>query len=178
MTVVDLSSQISLISLFLLSTSSNLPQAVLASNYRNMDSRFGNTTYQEIDLDLEVEVEVEVDEGCKNASLSMHLLPAGSEIQIPNGDERGDMAVVVSVMCVLQHADNIVGADSNNSYPLLKMVIRSAVNSLFRSDYNDFIVRESADVAVDPSLSKSLPAHINVMLGKGSVGSAWWDSVR
>ena len=172
MTVVDLSSQISLISLFLLSTPSNLPQAVLASNYRNMDSRFGNTTYQEID------VEGEVDEGFKKASLSMHLLPAGSEIQIPNGDERGDMAVVVSVMCVLQHADNIVGADSNNSYPLLKMVIRSAVNSLFRSDYNDFIVRESADVAVDPSLSKSLPAHINVMLGKGSVGSAWWDSVR
>ena len=116
MTVVDLSSQISLISLFLLSTSSNLPQAVLASNYRNMDSRFGNTTYQEIDLDLEVEVEV--DEGCKKASLSMHLLPAGSEIQIPNGDERGDMAVVVSVMCVLQHADNIVGADSHESLPI------------------------------------------------------------
>ena len=175
--MVDLSSKISLISLSLLCTSSYLNHAVLASTFRNIDSRFGNTTYQEIDVGRE--------EGFNKGVFSMHLLPAGSEIQIPNvilapvlvesdapekyqnGDERSDTAVVTSIICVLQHADDIYDADSEYSYTSLKRAIRCAVKSLFRADCTDLA-----------SLSESLPAHVNVVLGKGSVGAAWWDCLR
>ena len=175
--MVDLSSKISLISLSLLCTSSYLNHAVLASTFRNIDSRFGNTTYQEIDVDK--------DEGSNKSVFSMHLLPAGSEIQIPNailapvlaesdatenfqnGDERSETSVVTSIICVLQHTDDKDAADSESSYTSLKRAIRCAVKSLLRADCTDLT-----------SVSESLPARVNIVLGKGSIGAAWWDCLR
>lgn len=194
--VADLSSQMSLLSLSLVYPRSSLPSTRPLIRFSNVDARFGKRTYKEVNLSRK--------EGSPGSSLSMYLLPAGSEMQIPdlatipvmeaddaapqtNKETKHDnMAVVLSVMCVLQHKDrdwvktgnSTAFTDREEIGPLVARSLWCAVKSLLGTESVNHGDRKAINAAVDPSISTTMPLLVNIMLGKGSVGSAWWDCVR
>ena len=189
--VIDLTPSTSILSVSLLRTESNVDST--ASNkkqYRNVDSRFGNTTYNRMELDegetvpldaiseiytlpggSEVEVEVEVD---VSGTSDVGMVPSDSTIT--STAECVRWSVASSVMCVLHAVNKRDGGTVTSDSQLMKaldVIIKSQIRS--PSSTGDVTVDATAAVS---GVNTDVRGRVRVMLGRGSVGVAWWDTMR
>ena len=187
--VIDLTPSTSILSVSLLRTESNVDST--ASNkkqYRNVDSRFGNTTYNRMELDegetvpldaiseiytlpggSEVEVEVEVD---VSGTSDVGMVPSDSTIT--STAECVRWSVASSVMCVLHAVNKKDGSTVSSDSQLMKaldFIIKSQIR--FPSSTGETTVD-----AADSEVNTDVRGRVRVMLGRGSVGAAWWDTMR
>ena len=182
--VIDLTPSTSILSVSLLRTESNVDST--ASNkkqYRNVDSRFGNTTYNRLELDHEGGT-VPLD-----ATSEIYTLPAGSEVEVDVSGGVGMVpsdstitstaecvrwSVASSVMCVL-HAVNKKDGSTVSSDSQLMKALDFIIKSQIRSPSS---TGETTVDAADSEVNTDVRGRVRVMLGRGSVGAAWWDTMR
>ena len=184
--VIDLTPSTSILSVSLLHTESNVDlTASSEKRYRNVDSRFGNTTYNRLELDHEGGT-VPLD-----ATSEIYTLPAGSEVEVDVSGGVGMVpsdstitstaecvrwSVASSVMCVLHAVNKRDGGTVTSDSQLMKaldVIIKSQIRS--PSSTGDVTVDATAAVS---GVNTDVRGRVSVMLGRGSVGVAWWDTMR
>ena len=182
--VIDLTPSTSILSVSLLHTVSNVDlTASSEKRYRNVDSRFGNTTYNRLELDHEGGT-VPLD-----ATSEIYTLPAGSEVEVDVSGGVGMVpsdstitstaecvrwSVASSVMCVL-HAVNKKDGSTVSSDSQLMKALDFIIKSQIRSPSS---TGEATVDAADSEVNTDVRGRVRVMLGRGSVGAAWWDTMR
>ena len=186
MKVIDLTPSTSILSVSLLHAESDGDISVNnKKQYRNVDSRFGNTTYNRLELDHEGGT-VPLD-----ARSEIYRLPAGSEVEVevdvsgtsgvgtvPSDStstaECMRWSVASSVMCVL-HAVNKKDGSTVSSDSQLMKALDFIIKSQIRSPSS---TGETTVDAADSEVNTDVRGRVRVMLGRGSVGAAWWDTMR
>lgn len=170
--MTDMSSQSAILSLSLLRCKGRVGTELSPKVQMTSDSRFGNTTFQRFDFQLPP-----LEGGnIPRAPSSVYVLPASSEVEISRGIDEGagsgdyddgDISVAASVTCVLQHAST--RRDTKDKwfadYDFLGGTLGHAAESLIGAVYG-------RDAVTAP------PVSVNIMLGRGAVGAAWWDCTR
>ena len=189
--VTDASHLCSVLSVSLLSTdrstgniaAETLDRSADNSAVRTLDSRFGSRAFQRFDLQ-----DGGSDPAGSSAAPCVYVLSAGSEMATSQGGgeggesrEGGELCVVASVMCVLQHTSGtsssggrlISGSSTSSSSSrrdaetpevFLEMAVDLAVKSLIGAMHIGGTLATATDMAVDSSLSKPLDRSVDTSL--------------
>ena len=181
MDVVDVSSSVSVLSVSLLQQrlSSDLVTPTLPNWYP--DTRLDSMMYEHLEVDQ------------SDGAVEGVILPATSELSASfNGYDCEEGAsrfnIVGSAMCVLRRSvisevtgtsgrvSSAAGSSGRVSENALQSAIKSTVKVLLTgiADRNNKQISSSTAASLD---SVTLP-YVSVGIGRGEVGSVWWDTLR
>jgi hypothetical protein len=173
--VVDVSSSVTVLSVSLLQRhlSSDQETPTLAS--WNPDSRLDSMTYEQLEVDQ------------SGGVVQGIILPATSELSVSlsncNSEEGSSRYNIVgSAMCVLRQSatPGLTGPFSKVNEVTLQSAAKSTVklllNGIGGSGRDN--TKSSSDAATATTLDSIALPYVSVGLGRGEVGSVWWDTLR
>jgi hypothetical protein len=173
--VVDVSSSVTVLSVSLLQQHLTSNQETPTLMKWNSDSRLDSMTYEQLEVDQ------------SGGVVQGIVLPATSELSVSLADydcQEGTSkySIVGSAMCVLRQlaTPNLTGTSGKVSEDTFQSAIKSTVKVLLSgiTGKDRDSTQISSNAAPATSLDSVTLPFVSVGLGRGEVGSVWWDILR